>query len=94
MRTVLICMMPRALSRESATCVGTTGRVRTADMLDCKKIVLAMQNMHVIWCRAALAVGAGARHTCLKWCGSRRELWVERLVSVRVMDSEPTVNRI
>ena len=70
MRTVLICMMPRALSRESATCVGTTGRVRTADMLDCKKIVLAMQNMHVIWCRAALAVGA-AHMLEMVWFTSR-----------------------
>ena len=63
-------MMPRALSRESATCVGTTGCVRTADMLNCKKIVLALQNMHVIWCRAALAVGA--EHMLeMVWCTSR-----------------------
>ena len=49
---ILMCMMPRAISRESATCVDTVGRLRTAGMLDCKEFDLAWKNMHGTWCRA------------------------------------------
>ena len=50
---ILMCMKPRAISRESATCMGTSGRVRTADMLECKGFALVMHEVHGSPCAPA-----------------------------------------
>ena len=50
---ILMCMKPHAISRESATCMGTSGRVRTADMLECKGFALVMHEVHGSPCAPA-----------------------------------------
>ena len=67
---ILMCMMPRAISRQSATYVGIMGRVRFAVMLDCKEIALALQKRHVTWCCADWR--RRAMHMLdMVWCTSR-----------------------
>lgn len=63
-------MMTRAISRQSATYVGTSDRVRTTGMLDCKEIVLALQNVHGTWCRADWLAHAIHMHEMV-WFTSR-----------------------
>ena len=50
---ILMCMKPRAISRESATSMGTSGHVRTADMLECKGFALVMHEVHGSPCAPA-----------------------------------------
>ena len=50
---ILMCMKPRAISRESATSMGTSGHVLTADMLECKGFALVMHEVHGSPCAPA-----------------------------------------
>ena len=50
---ILMCMKPRAISRESATSMGTSGHVRTVDMLECEGFALVMHEVHGSPCAPA-----------------------------------------
>ena len=74
-----MCMKPRAISRESATSMGTSGHVRTADMLECKGFALVMHEVHGSPCAPANIV---IIHEWMRMYNVRRELFVERLTYI------------